>query len=515
MTSLNSLALTPLWCLPLLLLTFLHVTCHQDLDSKSLLLDETVQEIEHQQTAAKKCIPMLNLASQFSPTASRNVTKSNEEQTPTSTFAVADMDLPITPPGGSVNSAMRLLSVFDKQLVPGGYEDPTTDDHSAAVDQLNVVKFRQNKLHIQGLNLTMMNVHLYTQSEPRFALGVTIKNTSLSGQFSYNGPAILSDSTLSGYYRMSIDSILLTASSNLTKQMQEPSYRLVTNDFKMNISNLGYISLDIFDSQNPSRPTNNYWLKMLQRILQKTIKRTYYSVEHNIRQALEVEAKRFLDCELTRFTPILSNTTQANNNGSEQQWNELADIINSEILNSHLDQVSLPNFDYQRTILGTEASIFFTNGSLSGLDHIKLNNDTRIKLQNEHLLINASLGWSDLRPTYDWSLFVGANSSRQGAPNRTPMSRGFVAFNIKRVDFDAVISKGLGHDTKLQVDELIIRRLDNPKMDIGGLPGMNRVARGLVNFFMGRLKQRLVLSIQPALKQQLERTLNRLHLFGA
>lgn len=51
-------------------------------------------------------------------------------------------------------------------------------------------------------------------------------------------------------------------------------------------------------------------------------------------------------------------------------------------------------------------------------------------------------------------------------------------------------------------------------MDIGGLPGMNRVARTMVNFFMARLKQRVTSSIQPALKAQLERSLNRLSLFG-
>lgn len=61
------------------------------------------------------------------------------------------------------------------------------------------------------------------------------------------------------------------------------------------------------------------------------------------------------------------------------------------------------------------------------------------------------------------------------------------------------------------VEDLAIARLDNPKMDIGGLPGMNRITRGMVNFFMGRLKQRLTSSIQPALKLQLERTLNSWH----
>lgn len=73
-----------------------------------------------------------------------------------------------------------------------------------------------------------------------------------------------------------------------------------------------------------------------------------------------------------------------------------------------------------------------------------------------------------------------------------------------------MISKGLRPRSRVVVDELRIQRLDSPKMDISGLPGMNRVTRGLVNFFMGRLKQRLSSSIQPVLKQQLEKSLNGL-----
>lgn len=75
-----------------------------------------------------------------------------------------------------------------------------------------------------------------------------------------------------------------------------------------------------------------------------------------------------------------------------------------------------------------------------------------------------------------------------------------------------MITKGLEPHTRIVVDQLSIKRLDSPKMDIGGLPGMNRVTRGIVNFFMSRLKQRLASSIQPALRQQLERSLNRMNI---
>lgn len=74
-----------------------------------------------------------------------------------------------------------------------------------------------------------------------------------------------------------------------------------------------------------------------------------------------------------------------------------------------------------------------------------------------------------------------------------------------------MITKGLKPHTRIVVEQLAIKRLDNPKMDIGGLPGMNRVARGMVNFFMGRLKQRIVSSIQPVVKQQLEKSLNKIN----
>lgn len=504
--------------------------------------DVGLQEINNNQDrSARKCVPILSFGSHLNSTNNgSSVDKSTQPASFASaslSFAVGDIDLPVAPAAGSVHSAMKLLSAFDSQL--GGIEEE--HDENGEPPSENVVRFRQNKLYIKGLNLTMLNMHLYTNSEPKFAVGVTIHNTTLAGEFLYNGPTLIGDSKLAGYYRMSIDNILVSASSNLTKQFDVTAssdslhkYRLVTNEFSMNISNLGYITIDILDAKDASKTTSNYLLKMLQRILQKTIKRTYYSFESYIRDTLQAEGRRFIDCELTRFTPILADDThhQANGNASgsalaaahidTNHQDDLARILNNEIFHSGLAQVPLPNFDYHRNILGTEATIHFVNGSLAGLDHLRLNDETRVKLQGEHLLINASIGWHHLRPHYNWSLLLGGTTP--GAINQTgdtndsvaarPMSAGFVAFNLERIDFDAVISKGLaGPNTRIVVDKLTIRRLDSPKMDIGGLPGMNRVARAMVNFFMGRLKKRVASSIQPALKQQLEQSINRLSLF--
>lgn len=83
-----------------------------------------------------------------------------------------------------------------------------------------------------------------------------------------------------------------------------------------------------------------------------------------------------------------------------------------------------------------------------------------------------------------------------------------------QVTFDAYITKGIGPNTRLAVKELVISRLESPKMDIGGVPGVNRAARATINFFMARLKKRVANSIQPALRTQLEQALNRLPLFG-
>ena len=532
----------------------------------------------------RKCVPLLSSVS-FQNSA-------GEEQTkiPASfSFAVGNIDMPI---GAQqqvrpLHSAIRLLSTFESQLlgdenegagegeevVQNGEEEDglavrEQGGNSEEATKPSAMQFRQNRLHLSGLNLTMLNVHLYNQSEPRFGLGVNIRNSTLTGRFRYSGPAsALSSmvlfgaapsgvssarsgerSKVNGVYRISIDNVHLIANANLSKVRDETPERgekswpndtlkLVTDNFKLNISNLGYISIEILDGQDPSKPTSSYVLSMLQRVLQKTIKRIYNSFESNLVQTLEMEGKRFLDCELTRFEPILSlRSPSAKSREFRQQQQQLASgqssnmstsledlsqIISSEIKNLNLSQVNLPDFDYQRQILGTNANIYFTNGSLSGLDNFRLNGETRVKMQNQHLLINASLGWFDLRPHYNWTLHLGANlqsvagqqaggSGAGAAVVAAPSSRGFVAFNIRAIDFDAVISKGLASNSRIIVEELTIKRLDGPKMEFGGLPGMNRLARGLVNFFMGRLKQRLVSSIQPALKRELEQILNRL-----
>lgn len=585
-------------------------------------IQEEPQQQQQQYAPDKKCRPLLGSftsnelkgTSKNNPNHTEKQSQQQQQQQQTTkldefSFTIGDIDMNLESQqgfSGPLQSAMKFLSVIEKQIYGDDEEEDESENDDSNSDlemgqengqsftrkrTKNMIQFQENKLHLSGLNLSMLNVHLYNLSEPRFALGVNVKNTTLYGKFHYNGPtptllattgsaassselgqsssSLNGRSKLNGIYRMSIDNVLVVATSNLTKvprksanlNVNDFNYKLITNDFGMNISNLGYISIDILDPIDPRKPTSNYVLRMLQRVLQKTIKRIYYSFEQTLRHTMETEGRRFLDCELTRFEPLLVNSpttgrTQQNqpvvgslpatgqifNSTSSTSLDDLSRIISSEINHLNLSKVSLPDFDYQRQIFATNANIYFTNGSMTGLDNFKLTGETRIKLQNQHLLMNASLGWFNMRPHYNWTLYFGNNVQRVpstarldntsatdtmditttttgGSENITssvaklppaPTSSGFVAFNIKAIEFDAVISKGLVPRSRITIDELIIKRLDGPKMEFGGLPGMNRVARGLVNFFMGRLKQRLVGSIQPALKRELEVILNRL-----
>lgn len=546
----------------------------------------------------RRCAPMLNIvlpqarseAALTAPTerrpdeaASRKSVRSAAAATTTATataasgsgmpasfaFAISDIDMPLAQTASPLQSAMRILSTLDSQLGAGFDSDGDGDGDGTELDAAgerapreSSIRFVQNRLHISALNLTMLNFHLYADSQPRFALAVNIGNATLTGQFFYDGitPSLMGAdlvSKLAGHYRMSIDNVLVTASSNLTKERaagwQAPfSYRLATNDLRVNISNLGYISIDILDAHDSTKATSNYLLKMLQRVLQKSIKRTYNKFEAYIRETLEMEGRRFLDCELSRFSPILSENQAdprepmglpegaqeaGSSSAARQQMannlDDLARIVSSEIRNSRLDRVAMPNFEYRRRLLGTNALIVFTNGSLSGLDNLRLLGEAKVKLQDQHLIVNASLGWFNLRPQYNWTLYLGSSVAgagaggpqpepqpelQQGLPASSPppvkaTAAGFVGANIRAIEFDTLISRSLRQSrTRVTVDELLIRRLDGSKLDIGGLPGINRLARATVNFFMGRLKQRLVSSMQPLLKQELERALNRLTL---
>lgn len=500
---------------------------------EDVILTETIVRQQQQEENIKKCVPMLNFGfginsttSSSSNAASSNIVGPNASYS----FNINDIDLPIAQADSSVNSAMKLLSTFTSQFDPFQLSDSLSNSGSEQIPD-NVVRFKENNLFINGLNLSMLNIHLFTDNDSKFGLGITIKNTTMTGKFSYNGPLAITETKLAAYYRMSIDNIYIVASSNLTKQQNSLNnnqdelgdsdddnddamnqYNLVTNDFKLNITNLGYISIDIFDRKDSTKPTSNYLLRMLQRFLQKTIKRTYFTFENYIKKTLEKESKRLLDCELTRFTPLLDKSAKNNKNDFTQ-------IISGEINRLQLSTVTLPDFDHNQNVLGSSALVLFYNGSLSGLHNIQLNGETRIKLQNEqHLFVNTSIGWKDIKPYYNWELYLGStainNSRSSTSAHLNPTAKGHVSFTIKAIDFDAVITKGLKPHTKIIVDQLVIKRLDSPKMDISGLPGMNRVTRGMVNFFMGRLKQRLAASIQPTLKQQLERSLNKMSLFN-
>lgn len=382
---------------------------------------------EHEQAACKPSLNITALIRSNSRSANQEASDSSREDGELKfSFPIGDIDLPIAPKESSMGSAMRLLSAIGNQFDPTSTLDEAAENGSP-MD--NTVRFRNNRLYIGGLNLTMLNIHLYTRGEPKFALGFNIRNTTLTGRFNYNGALpILSESSLAGFYRMSIDNVYIRMGSNLTRAPVASSTAAVggllrTSGFNVNITNLGYISIDISDTQDTSKATGNYLLKMLQRVLQRTIKRTYYTFENNIRDSLEREGRRSIDCELSGLSSALVS--------SEQEL-DFARILRGEIERSQLDRVNLPDFIHQQNVLGTPASVYFTNGSISGLSNILLTGDTRVKLLEEHLRINSSVGWNNLRPHYNWTLFLGA-STDAGKAGSSPSAKGFVAFNIKEV----------------------------------------------------------------------------------
>lgn len=396
------------------------------------------------------CKPMLNISSFFQASSGAGSKQAGQAESAEIKFSfpVADMDLPIVAKDSSMSSAFHLLSVIGSQLDLSSSDEPAQNEPPD-----NTIRFRNNRLYIGGLNLTMLNIHLYTKGEPKFALGFNIKNTTLTGRFNYNGALpILSESYLAGFYRMSIENIYLSMGSSLTRapvassliDESAPAAGLLrTSGFSVNITNLGYISIDISDTQDTAKPTANYLLKMLQRVLQRTIKRTYYTFEDNIRRSLEREARRSLDCELSGLSSALVS--------SEQEL-DFGRILSGEIERSQLDRVNLPDFVHQQNVLGTPASVYFSNGSISGLSNIVLTGDTRVKLQDEHLLINSSVGWNNLVPRYNWTLFLGSSPDHDQLAAKakgTPSASGFVLFNIKGVSMHTLLALSLSSNFML------------------------------------------------------------------
>lgn len=440
------------------------------------------------------CEPKLDMLAYIRPQKQMKLPAVKSDGQTNFAFKIADIDMPIQPPNGTLKTALQILaswgSIGDELSIPIGETEKEAEQLS------NVIQFRNNQLNIDGLNLSMLNVHLYTASEPKFALGVHIKNTRLTGEFAYYGPQIpWASFPISGYYRMSISDIMLVSASNLTKLNVRSKPQLQTNNFVLNITNIGYIDIDLMDTANSTKSTSNSLLQMVRRLLLMTVKRTYYTFEGRIRDTLEREGRRALDCELTRFSESLDS------NSRSIGQNDLAKIIRAEIERSNVGSVPLPDYQHKQSILGSSATINFYNGTLSGLNNFYLDGETRIKLENSHLLVNTSVAWRDLNPYYSWNLTLGSR--------KTTTSKGFVSLDIKTVYFDAIITRGLDGTQRYVVDQLAIETLDNPRMDVGGLPGMNRVTRGIVNFFMGRLKQRVMDTVQPALKSRLEMSLNK------
>lgn len=412
-------------------IAFSSVRC-QLLDVPHLELDE--QLLAGSVSGYESCKPSLNLSSFFERPSSKVSQDSSVHTGFRASFPIGDIDFPVIPK--EVNSAVRFLSTFGSQL------DPDLSNGDGTTEQAeNIVRFRDNKVHIEGFNLTMLNVHLYARGEPRIGLGFNIKNTTLAGRFQYAGSilpvAVVSNMT--GFYRMSIENIYLIISTNLTRKsgtLGEP-VPLTTNGFKVNVTNMGYISITISHREDTTEQSPFMLWRLLQRVLQRTIKRIYYTFENSIRDSLEREGRKYIDCELSAVTPSFASSLD-----NLEQDVDFGRLISGQIQRSQLDKVNLPDFYHQQNVLGSLASVYFSNGTISGLSNVLLTGETRVKLQDEHLIVNSSIGWINLAPRYNWTLYLGSGNQSVEARG-APTAKGFVSFHIKGVSislFERVLS---------------------------------------------------------------------------
>lgn len=311
-----------------------------------------------------------------------------------------DVDIPVTMPVSTMDAALKLL-------VPSSSNGADTTVQS--------IKFTQNHLTMTGVNLRLLNMQLYKDSEPKCDLQFTIGNTTVNGRFSFSTQLMLIDLHLEGRYTMQVDDIYVKAATKFAKETNGSNVTaLKTKDLDLNITSMGRINLNLYhdvDDEDIGSTDNSYWFKILNRVLHKTIKRTYYMFENEIKQSLEGASKKSLDEELAHFMPYLSYNT------SQQQ--DLVASVRQEMVRSKFVTNKLPDYYHSNRLLGLEAKINFTNGLLSEIDTLKLTGDSKIKIQDLHLLVNTSIGWSELVATYDWRLNIGF--------------RGKVKFSIKEV----------------------------------------------------------------------------------
>lgn len=391
-------------------------------------------------------------------------------------FPFGDMKIPLTLPNTNINSALNFISKISNTFE--GLE-------SNFEDEKNMIQFTQNTIYFSGINITMIDMHIYEADEPKFMVGLNIANVSLVGRFHYYGPLAMSELPLEGNYRMTIEDAHIVSSSNLTKRLNETGDpELKTNNFKLNITNMGFIDITIFDGVNAISPTSNPLFRIFQRLLQKTIKRTYYAFEEYIVRSLTHQSRESIDCELRHYSPILDNKNPIGREDFQR-------ILRLEVVRTNMSLVPIGDFQHTQTVLGTNATITFTNGTMSGLNEVHFNNDTRVKLEQKSIYIRSIIGWEGLAHHYNWELDVGG---------RTGLAKGRVSFKTKIIEFDSVITKNV-HGIK--VEKLDIIKFEQPQVDISGAP-LNRLTRGIVNFFLARMKGRLRDTIQPVIKGRLE-----------
>lgn len=293
-----------------------------------------------------------------------------------------DADIPLTLPATTLDSAIRMFA--------------------PNVPETHLIKFTQNHLTMTGINLKLLTIQLYKENDPKCDVQFIVSNTTINGLFSFDTQVMLVDVRLKGGYTMQINDVHVKASTKVTKEIDADNNsapRLRTKDLDLNITSIGRINLNLYEDDDSDGDDNNYWFRLMNRVLHKTIKRTYYMFEKEIKRTLEEASRKTLNDELAQMESYLSSNT------SQQQ--DLVASVRQEMIESNYVSTELPDYQYSNRLLGFETRINFTKGILSDIDTIKITGDSKMKIQDLHLLINTSVGWSELIATYDWRLNLG------------------------------------------------------------------------------------------------------------
>ncbi|XP_076337511.1 uncharacterized protein LOC143239836 [Tachypleus tridentatus] len=343
------------------------------------------------------------------------------------------------------------------------------------------------KLHgLKGLEVKRAQVNLATMEA---SVEMFVQLLRLEGEYMLRGSVTFFSIDGGGEFWMNISDIITFGRAKLRIVTTNQTLEVDSVDIDIEVSDIQLHFDNLFGGGTWSSISNTV-LNQLSGIIFDQVKR---SMLEEVRESLHKE----LDAQLQHVPEgfIDSDSTTI--------FDDALRRVSKQIVKNNLDPIKLP--DHKKTF--QKKFLFFrlfgevkiVNGILIGLSTLHRTGDVLITYEDNAVILEASVGFSNLTGGYDWSThFMGIGPT------------GYAFLSIRSISVYLRVRQELRSGSKPVIEAFRIENIRHLWIDVKGLGSMDLVLEIIVNLVSNALKMTIADAITGPIQKAVQMELNSL-----